>query len=72
MKQLNDVEFRKFGSFQNILESDGEFLGHPPNKFFRDLIQLKLGSTNILSLSSLQLCKRPMIIGAMVHHKPLL
>lgn len=67
-KELNRKEFRKYGDFQSILHPDGEKMGDKPSEFFRDMIQLKLGNTNILSVSSLRISMRPMIVDLLEYH----
>ncbi|MHB8062617.1 MAG: ureidoglycolate lyase [Ruminiclostridium sp.] len=68
IQSLSYEKFRKFGEFQSIVQPDGEYLGKAPSEFFRDLIQLRLGNTNILSMSSLRISKRPMIVDVLEYH----
>ena len=46
----------------------GEKLGEAPSEFFRDLTQMKLGNSNILSMSSLRIKKRRMVIDILEYH----
>ena len=67
-QKLSPESFRKYGTFQSIVDPNGEKLGETPSEFFRDLIQMKLGNTNILSMSSLRVKERPLIIDILEYH----
>lgn len=60
--------FSKYGAYQNMLEPKGESLGAAPAEFFRDLLQLRLGGSSILSVSVLELTERPLLVDAMEYH----
>lgn len=67
-KRLNTLTFRKYGDYQSILHPEGEKIGDKPSEFFRDMAQIKLGNTNILSVSSLRIGMRPMIVDLLEYH----
>ena len=67
-QQLSLEAFRKYGDFRCITVPRGEKLGEAPSEFFRDLTQMKLGNSNILSMSSLRIKKRRMVIDILEYH----
>jgi ureidoglycolate hydrolase len=67
-RALDREAFRKYGDYQSMIHPEGEHLGEAPDEFFRDMIQTKLGNTNIMSMSSLRLGTRPMVIDKLEYH----
>ena len=68
VQPLSPARFQKYGVYHNMLSPDGESLGAAPAEFFRDLVQLRLGGSNVLSVSVLELTKRPLLVDAMEYH----
>lgn len=68
VKKLSSEAFSKYGFFTNALSPKGESIGSEPAEFFRDIVQLRLGHSNVLSVSVLELTKRPYVINAMEYH----
>lgn len=69
VKELTLENFNVYGTFTNILEPQAPKLVPGPGvDFFRDLLQLNLGQTNIASFSTLRVTKRPEIIDATEYH----
>ena len=68
VQPLSPDGFSKYGAYQNMLEPKGESLGEAPAEFFRDLVQLRLGGSNVLSVSTLELSERPLVVDAMEYH----
>ncbi len=67
-QKLTIEAFRKYGDFSDFINPDGEKLGEAPSEFFRDRMQVKLGKTNILSLSALKVLQRPLVIDLLEYH----
>lgn len=68
IKELSLKAFKKYGTYANMLEPEGEKMGEEPVEFFRDMIQQELGSENIVSFSLCRIKSRPRIIDSSEYH----
>lgn len=70
-KHINELcmeKFSKYGTYSNVLNPKGVKFGEEPVEFYRDIIKLPLGNSNLASFSLCRLLKRPLIIDASEYH----
>jgi len=71
VEELSVEKFLLFGFYANHIDSSAEKLGAPPIEFFRDMVQLDLGSASIASFSTCRVEKRDFVIDASEYHSSL-
>ncbi len=62
IKELSLAGFKEFGSFANMINPQSLGFGEQPIEFFRDMLQLQLGTTSTASFSICRVSKRPLVI----------
>jgi ureidoglycolate lyase len=65
---LSMEAFAPFGQYANFIDPDALKIGAPPIEFFRDMVPLNLGGSNLPSFSVCRVEKREMIIDATEYH----
>jgi ureidoglycolate lyase len=68
VKELTLESFARYGSFANMINPQAEKLGTEPIEFYRDMVQLDLGSRTIASFSTCRVCKRPPVVDVTEFH----
>jgi ureidoglycolate lyase len=68
IEELSMKEFRPFGFYANHIDPKTERIGKPPVEFFRDMVQLNLGSASIASFSTCRVEKREFVIDVSEYH----
>lgn len=68
MEELVRETFLPFGFFADMTSPVAEFIGSSPITFFRDMLQLKIGSCTIPSFSICKVEKRPLEITMYEYH----
>lgn len=68
IKELNVIEFSKYGNYTSVLNPDAVKFGSEPIEFYRDMIQLGLGQSTTVSFSLCRLLKREFIVEASEYH----
>lgn len=68
IQKLTLDNFKKYGSFSNLINPKTPRLGPEPIEFYRDIEQLNLGQTNIASFSVVRISKRPLVIQKLEFH----
>jgi ureidoglycolate lyase len=67
-KKLSLEKFAPYGAFADMTPPQGEKIGKAPIMFFRDMLQLPLGSSTIASFSVVQVEKREPVIDVTEYH----
>lgn len=68
IKELTLEGFSIYGTYADILNPKGVKFGTAPIEFYRDMIQLGLGTSNTASFSLCRLEKRDLVIEASEYH----
>jgi ureidoglycolate lyase len=68
VKELGRDSFDVYGSYQHMINPKTEKIGQEPIEFFRDMVQLKLGSVPAASISVCRVQKRPFVIDTVEYH----
>lgn len=68
VKQLDRDSFDVYGSYRQLINPEAEKIGQEPIEFFRDMVQLNLGSVPAASISVCRVCKRPFVIDTVETH----
>ena len=68
VRELTLESFARYGSFANMVNPQAEKLGAEPIEFYRDMVQLDLGSRTIASFSTCRVCKRPPVVDVTEFH----
>lgn len=68
VQELTVESFARYGSFANMINPDTVKLGAEPIEFYRDMVQLDLGSRTIASFSVCRLLKRPPVVDVTEFH----
>lgn len=68
IEELSLEEFRPFGFYISHIDPKTEKIGKSPIEFFRDMVQLDLGSASIASFSTCRVEKRELVIDASEYH----
>ena len=68
IKELSPESFAKYGSYANMINPRAEKLGDEPIEFFRDMVQLDLGTRTVASFSVCRVCKRPPVVDVTEFH----
>lgn len=66
--ELTIKNFQPFGTFANITQPDAEKLGSPPIEFFRDMIQMDIGTSTPLSFSNCLVEQREFVVDVSEIH----
>jgi ureidoglycolate lyase len=67
-EELEVEGFLPFGYYMQLIDPDAEKFGAPLREFFRDMLQLNLGSSMMVSFSICRVKKRALLIEAMEYH----
>ncbi len=67
-KELTLEGFEKYGSYKNLINPEGIKIGEVPIEFFRDLVSLKLGNSNIASIGVNRVSNRERRIDTSEYH----
>jgi ureidoglycolate lyase len=68
VKELDRDSFDVYGSYQYMINPGTEKIGEEPIEFFRDMVQLNLGSVSSASISVCRVQKRPFVINMVEYH----
>jgi ureidoglycolate lyase len=68
VKELDRDSFDVYGSYQCMINPGTEKIGEEPIEFFRDMVQLNLGSVSSASISVCRVQKRPFVINMVEYH----
>ena len=68
VKELDRDSFDVYGSYQQLINPTTEKIGGKPIEFFRDMVQLNLGSVPAASISVCRVEKRPFVIDTVEFH----
>jgi len=68
VKELDRDSFDVYGSYQYRIPPRTEKIGEEPIEFFRDMVQLNLGSVPTASISVCRVQKRPFLINMVEYH----
>jgi ureidoglycolate lyase len=68
IEELGLKEFQSFGFYVNHINPITERIGGPPIEFFRDMVQLDLGSASIGSFSTCRVERRVFVIDVSEYH----
>lgn len=68
IKELTLDNFNKYGTFTNLINPNTDKIGEEPCEFYRDMVQLGLGQTNIASFSVCRVMERPWVINCIEYH----
>lgn len=68
IKELTADAFAPYGGFTNMINPDTPKIGDAPIEFFRDMIQLDLGTSTTASFSVCRVEKRPLVVDTSEYH----
>lgn len=68
VKELDRDSFAVYGSYGQLITPETEKIGREPIEFFRDMVQLNLGSGSTASISVCRVCRRPFVIDTVEYH----
>ncbi len=68
IEELSPEAFAPFGAYAHLIDPTGERLGAPPVEFFRDMMQLGLGTATVASFSVCRVERRPRAIDVTEYH----
>jgi len=68
VRELDRDAFDVYGSYAQLINPKTEKIGREPIEFFRDMLQLNLGSVPIASISVCRVCSRPFVIDTVEYH----
>jgi ureidoglycolate lyase len=68
VRELERDSFDAYGSYQQLINPKTEKIGEEPIEFFRDMVQLNLGSVATASISVCRVRKRPFVINTVEYH----
>ena len=68
IEKLTLESFKSYGYYENMINPDTYRFGQPPIEFYRDMLQLDLGSSTIASFSICRIEKRPEVIDIAEYH----
>ncbi|GAF84777.1 unnamed protein product [marine sediment metagenome] len=68
VRELTLESFARYGSFANMVNPQAEKLGAEPIEFYRDMVQLDMGSRTIASFSTCRVCRRPPVVDVTEFH----
>ena len=67
-ERLTLNNFRDYGNFISTLSPEGPKIGEEPIEFYRDMLQVRLGQSNTVSVSVCRVKKRELIISCVEYH----
>ena len=67
VKELNREDFRKYGSYERMVNPETITFGGEPVQFFRDMLPMHIGSEQV-SFSICRVCPRPLVIEFYEYH----
>ena len=67
-KQLSVEEFQKYGYYHSMIDPDTVKIGILPIEFYRDIVPLRLGKSNVPMFSVNRVGKREQIINVSEYH----
>lgn len=68
IKKLSLESFRDYGTFRRMIDPDTPAIGGKPVQFFRDMLQLELGTSTRASFSICRIEKRPLVVDTSEYH----
>ena len=68
VRELDRDAFDVYGSYQQLINPKTEKIGAAPIEFFRDMLQLNLGSVPTASISVCRVRRRPFVIDTVEYH----
>jgi len=68
IRELNRDEFGRYGAFAQMIDPDAPKIGDEPIEFYRDMVQLPLGSATEASFSICRVLKRDPTIDTIEYH----
>jgi ureidoglycolate lyase len=68
IKELTLDSFADYGTFRNMIDPDTPVIGEKPIQFFRDMLQLELGTAARASFSICRVEKRPLVVDTSEYH----
>jgi len=68
IQELTLDAFANYGTFRNMIDPQTPALGEGPVRFFRDMLQLELGTATRASFSICMVEKRPLVVDATEYH----
>jgi len=68
IKELTLDSFAAYGTFRNMIDPDTPVIGEKPVQFFRDMLQLELGTATRASFSICRVEKRPLVVDTSEYH----
>lgn len=68
IEELSIEAFSPFGYYSNMVDPSDEKLGAPPIEFFRDQLQMNLGSMKNTSYSTCRVEKRDFVVDVSEYH----
>jgi len=67
-RELDLEAFQAYGTYGRMIDPKGERIGSPPAEFFRDMVQVDLGSSASASMSVCRVERRPLVIESLEYH----
>ena len=68
VQDLSHERFSRYGSFTQLINPDGDFIGAEPLQFYRDRVQLELGAHTAPSLGIVRVMQRPNVVDMSEYH----
>ncbi len=68
IEELSAEAFAPFGAYARMIDPPGERIGSRPVEFFRDMVQLGLGTATVASFSVCRVEPRPLAIDVSEYH----
>jgi ureidoglycolate lyase len=68
VQDLNHERFNRYGSFTQLIDPDGDFIGSEPLQFYRDRVQLELGARTSPSLGVVRVMQRQNVVDMSEYH----
>jgi ureidoglycolate lyase len=68
IQELTQESFKKYGSFENMINPKTEKFGTPPCEFYRDMLQQNLGENSQVSFSVCRVENVPLEIETVEYH----
>ncbi|MCD6365003.1 MAG: ureidoglycolate lyase [Planctomycetes bacterium] len=68
VRELTPEAFAPYGTFADMINPDTTKIGDEPIEFFRDMLQLDLGSKSIASFSTCRVLPRPAVVDITEYH----
>jgi ureidoglycolate lyase len=68
LRELDRDSFGVYGSYGQLIDPKTEKIGREPIEFYRDMVQLSLGSVQTASISVCRVHRRPFVIDTAEYH----